>query len=191
MFSDRLKSLTKPFHDELEHHRINQKLFNKNGSIEDYCEFLQIQHFIVSSLEHQIESYYAPLLELGITYDYRAPLAEQELKLLNFPSCEEKNKNFHIDDFSSVLAAVYLLEGSRHGAMVLLKMLKPILPEAHPFLFLQSNPHEFMIRWKAIIDSLERYASTKELENQLILDVCRLYTEMRLAYDNHRTTRNV
>lgn len=190
MFLERLKTLSKPFHDELEHHSINQRLFGKEVSLEDYGEFLRLQYIIFRSLEQEIVRCSPSLLKMGVEYHYRAPLAAQELEALNI-GVDEENILFEINDLSSVLASVYLLEGSRHGAMVLLKMLRTIMPADHSFLFLESNPQDFMIRWKRMTQVLQEYASDKEIENTFILNVCRLYSAMGVVYDNHRTTHNV
>ena len=187
MFLERLKTLTKPFHDEVEHHSINQNLFAHEASDKEYGEFLQLQYLMFTSLEQEIVRYSSSLLDIGIEYHCRAHLAEKELKHLNIPVGEEK-VTFELDDLSSVLAAVYLLEGSRHGAMVLLKTLRTIMPSDHDFLFLESNPQEFVVRWKRMAQTFEQYASDKEIENAFILNVCRLYCAMGVVYDNHRTT---
>lgn len=183
--AEQLKNLSKPFHDSLENNPINQNLFSKNVSIFDYYRFLSLQYIIFTALENKIDCFLPQFSEYGIIYVSRALEAKKELEAhgISLPSISF-DASF-INDFSSALASLYLLEGSRHGAMVILKSIRPFMPSDYIFLFLETNPSVFMQQWKIITKIIQEKSATKEFRSKLILDVCKLYLEIESFYNDY------
>ncbi len=185
MLSERIKKLSKPFHDNLESKSINQNLFSQNASINDYQRFLSLQYVIFTALDSKLNHFLPQFEKYGIVYIPRGLEAKKELEAYNIPLPKVSFDASFITDFSSAIAALYITEGSRHGAMVILKSIRSFMPSDYRFLFLQTNPSLFMQQWKIIIQTIEDYSNTKEKQKKLILDVCKLYLELESFYDEY------
>lgn len=185
MIHERLKTLSRPFHDHLESHPINQNLFSKNASASDYYQFLSLQYSLFLPIEVKLFDFIPDFFHYGITFHSRAIEAEHELTSLNLPLPEIRFDASSITDFTSALASLYILEGSRHGAIVILKTIRPLMLPEHPFLFLKTDPSAFMAEWKSIIKVMQEYTSTRTLEDTLILNVCQLYLEIERFYNEY------
>ncbi len=191
MFAQMLKIKTKPYHDQLESHFINSSLFGPNPTRADYIRFLQTQYQIWSPLEEKILLFQEKLQKIGIIYNSRVNDLKDELILLReTPSKIDFDPSF-MDDFLAVLGAIYLMEGSRHGAFHILKVAKRMMGEDHRFLFLEMNQMVFFENWKNFMIQLENYVTTHNLENQFILAVCDLYEEFGRLYDKCAATHNM
>lgn len=182
MTPEQIKKLSKPFHDNLENNSINQKLFSHNANIGDYHRFLSLQYAIFSALDSKINHYLTQFSEYGIIYSLRGLEAKKELEAYGVPLPELSFDASFITDFSSALAALYIIEGSRHGAIVILKSIRSFMPSDYQFFFLQINPPLFMQQWKIILRTIEDYSNTQKSQNKLILDVCKLYLEIEGFY---------
>lgn len=184
MTSERLKNLSKPFHDTLESHLINQNLFSQSATVSDYYRFLSLQYIVFTALEDKIQPFLSRFSEYAIVYVSRASQAKQELVACGIPLPKISFDASFITDFSSALASLYLLEGSRHGAMVILKSIRSFMPSDYNFLFLETNPSDFIQQWKNITSAMQSYSTTKKLHNKLVLDVCKLYLEIEGFYND-------
>jgi heme oxygenase len=186
MFLLNLRNQTKLYHDSLEYHSLNQKLFSPNFIIEDYINFIDLQYCIWKSVEEKIAPHKLLLQEkYNIDFVSRASEAFEELKYLNkIPSILEFK--IPIDDsFESCLALLYILEGSRHGAMVILKKVKEHMPENHQFYFLNTDINSFVQKWNFIVRAIESSNEDSSLQEKFINTVNLLYTSIQRFYDEY------
>lgn len=192
MFLLNLRNQTKPCHDSLEHHIINQKLFQPNFKIEDYINFIDLQYCIWKSVEEKVTPYKSLLEEkYNITFVSRAADALEELK---HSSKTPSTLKFEIplnDSFESCLALLYILEGSRHGALVILKKVKEYMSQNHQFCFFNTNINTFVEKWNCITNAIENLnENSSQKEEKFIEDVNLLYKSIEGFYDEYSTTIN-
>lgn len=192
MFTLDLKNQTKLCHDSLENHIINQKLFQPNTNFEDYCNFIDLQYRITEALEQKILPYKEHLKkEFNIDFISRATEVSKELQYINKIPTNLIFKTELKDDFESCLCALYILEGSRHGALVILKKIKSFMPEEYPFYFLKSDFNEFIKRWNLIIEAIEKKSKTSIQTEQNLINLTKsIYKSIERFYDEYSTTIN-
>lgn len=180
---EKLKKLTKPFHDILETHPSNTPLFSEEATRHDYHDFLAIQYGVCALLEAKIDQ--SNLNDYPVVYRSRVDTLKKEFESLNMPLPKIASHSPSGCDggiFVS-LAALYLLEGSRHGAFMILAKIKKLMPDNYPFYFLETNKEEFFGNWGNIMQTISTVVTTKELEDKFILNVCQLYLDIESIYD--------
>lgn len=188
MFAMQLREITKPYHDDLENHHLNQRLFSNNSNLEDYITFIDLQYCFWLNIEQQIKLYSSELNEFGIDFTSRANDALIELNNLNRTPSPLSYDATHINTLEGCLSALYLLEGSRHGAAVILKKAKEFMPPNYQFVFLQTDNALFITRWKTIINTIEICSKNKnDTQTNLINATISLYTSMQRFYDEYAT----
>ena len=187
MFLLNLRNQTKPYHDSLEHHLLNQRLFSPNFIIEDYINFIDLQYCIWRSVEEKINPYKSLLQEkYNINLISRASDAFEELKYLNKTPSRLDFKIPIDDDLCSCLSLLYILEGSRHGAIVILKKVKEYMPKEHQFYFLNTDIDTFVEKWNFIVKAIESLnEDSLEKQEKFINNVNLLYTSMQRFYDEY------
>ncbi len=186
MFTLELKKQTKPYHDSLENHIINQKLFQSNLNFDDYCNFIDLQYHVTKSLEEKIIPYKDNLKkDFNINFVSRASDALEELKYLNKKPSTLNFKMTIDDDFETCLCALYILEGSRHGALVILKKIKEYIHQNHQFCFLKTDIATFMEQWKFIVNAIESSNKEPQKQEKFINTVNSIYTSIKRLYDEY------
>jgi len=188
MFFDKLKLQTKPFHDRLEHHKLNQILFQEKTTFQDYLLFLDLQYCVWNSIELQIKLYEKDLKNLGIEFISRANDVKKELESLGITHSTITFDTTTISNLQALLGALYLMEGSRHGGMVILKKIKEFAPPTHTFFFLEMDRELFQKRWQSLLGALLTFASkSQEDEDKLISTISELYILVERFYDEYAT----
>lgn len=189
MFLLNLRNQTKNYHDSLEDHPINQKLFNPNFIIEDYINFIDLQHCIWKSVEKRINPHKSLLQEKhNINFISRTSDAFEELKYLNKKPSTLEFKIPLDDNFDNCLALLYLLEGSRHGALVILRKVKDYMPKEHKFYFLNTDINTFVQKWNFITNAIENSnKDSLQKQEKFIDNVNLLYTSIQGFYDEYST----
>lgn len=188
MFFDTLKLQTKPFHERLENHKLNQILFQETTTFQDYLLFLDLQYCVWNSIEMQIKLYEEDLQKLGIKFISRAKDAQQELESLGVVPSKITFDTTSITNLPALLGALYLMEGSRHGGMVILKKIKELAPHNHSFLFLEIDRELFHKRWQSLLEQLLLFAQkSKQNENEIISTISNLYILIESFYDEYTT----
>jgi heme oxygenase len=192
MFFDTLKLQTKPFHDRLEYHKLNQILFQETTTLKDYILFLDLQYCVWNSIELQIQNYQKDLIPLGLQFTSRADDAKKELESLGVIPSTIIFDTTSICNLPTLLGALYLMEGSRHGGMVILKKVKELAPQNHTFLFLEINRELFQKRWQSLLEQLLIFSQkSQENENELITTISNLYILIERFYDEYTTLNNL
>lgn len=186
MFTLDLKKQTKQYHDSLENHIINQKLFQANLNFDDYCNFIDLQYNISKSLEEKIIPYKENLKkDFNIDFVSRASDAIEELQYINRTPTLLNFKLPINDTFESCLCALYILEGSRHGAMVILKKIKEYMPSNHQFYFFKTDINTFMKQWSFIVNAIESSNEDSQNQEKFITTVNLIYTFIQRFYDEY------
>lgn len=189
MFMQDLKKQTKLSHETLENHPLNQKLFQANLNFDDYCNFIDLHYNISKALEEKIIPYKENLKnDFNIDFTSRAFDALEELKYMKkTPSL----LNFKLpinDDFESCLCALYILEGSRHGALVIQKKIKEYVLSNHQFYFFKTDINTFMKQWSFIVTAIESLNENSfQKQEKFINTVNLIYTSIQRFYDEYST----
>lgn len=183
MFLEKLKSETKDLHDKLEEKKINKNLFSPNASIEDYIDFLKVQYSIWLEVEKELGKLIPKLKEKGIEFSSRTEDITKELLKLNIDIPEQKMQIDPIDDLGSALVYLYLLEGSRHGGMVIIRHIKEFMPQGYEYIFLNTDMEKFSKNWKALMMMVSKLCSEEKPQNDFIEGVSSLYEKIGSFYD--------
>jgi len=170
---------------------VNQSLFSSKATKLDYIHFIEVQYLVFASLEKNIKLYQFELQQIGIDFRSRANDAKNELLILGKSPIDVDLDNSFMNNFLYALAAVYLLEGSRHGNIHILKIAKNLVDDTHQFLFLEMNQKEFFENWKNTTLSIQNHIHTHQLEDKFIEVVCDLYEQIGKLYDQCTTTHNM
>ena len=124
---------------------------------------------------------------INIDFISRAFDALEELKYMKkTPSL----LNFKLpinDDFESCLCALYILEGSRHGALVIQKKIKEYMPSNHQFYFFKTDINTFMKQWSFIVNAIESSNEDSQNQEKFINTVNLIYTSIQRFYDEYST----
>lgn len=121
-----LRQATAPLHQQLDQHRVLKPLMSASLSPAQYAvalaSLLRPQQVLEEALQQALTQYYPEY-----RYALRYPWLQQDLQELGQPCPEASDLNFSIHGETQgigVLGLLYVLEGSRLGAQVMLKNLR-------------------------------------------------------------------
>jgi heme oxygenase len=183
-FIDEIRKLTKPFHDSIERHNINRRLFIGNSNLDDYYKFLTIQYIVFRDIENRLADFTEDFNQNQIIIKHDSKKAKIELDNANIQIPDINFDTDFIDDFVSALAGYYIIEGSRNGAIVIAKELKRNITFDYDFIFLDVNPVTFFVDWQKVCQTINDGIIEYEDKEKFILTVCKLYLTMENFYDN-------
>ena len=130
MLQDRLKSVTKVNHDELESLMFVDEIMNKTLSVEQYKILLTTNYIIHAELESALHEHLSADVQAKLQIDNRSKLAalqldldemqirQEELEALDLSFLQIEHSN------AASLGAMYVLEGATLGGHVIYKKLK-------------------------------------------------------------------
>lgn len=125
MVTELLKTETRKYHDEIEQKLESNRLFDGSFTQENYYKMLLVNHQFIKAYEEEILSYLnegdKDLLN-KINFN-KLSLIEKDLSELNLIS-NETGKINHLRNRAEALGALYVIEGSMLGGMVIAKQLK-------------------------------------------------------------------
>ena len=152
-----------------------------------YINFIDLQYCIWKSIEEKINPHKLLLQEkYNINFVSRASDALKELKYLNKTPSTLDFKIPIDNDLYGCLSLLYILEGSRHGAMVILKKVKDYMPKEHQFYFLNTDINTFVERWNFIVKAIESLnEDSLQEQEKFINNVNLLYTSIQRFYDEY------
>lgn len=125
MITELLKKETRQFHDEIEQKLASNKLFEGTFSQNDYYKMLVVNHQFIQVLEPQIKALLSAsdLAFLERINLNKVALLENDLIELNLEIKPIKPIQL-ITNRAEALGALYVIEGSMLGGMVIAKQLK-------------------------------------------------------------------
>lgn len=177
MITDILKLNTRQYHDEIENKLKSNRLFDGTFTQEDYYKMLLVNHQFIKVYEDQILSL---LHEEDIEF----------LKQLNFKKLELIEKDLaelHLEPYKSTvvndlenraqaLGALYVIEGSMLGGMVISKQLKkyPELAESS-FNYFGHYGHDLGPIWKAFVNYLNSNVTAQDQQLEVLNGAIKAY----------------
>jgi heme oxygenase len=182
---ERLKTLTKPFHDETESHGFGKKIFEKTITKDEYCTMLDIFHSVVSPLEEVILSKKSEfeILALDITKRLKSSIIRDDMAGLGRAPSKAMVTAVRGSDFSSLVGAVYVLEGSTMGGQMIAKELKEL---GLPFGYFLPYGEVTMPMWQEFIGFLERCEKKEGFDVEAcILGACAMFLYMRREFKKY------
>ncbi len=178
MIRDRLKVLTKPFHDELEVNSFGKKIFEKSISKEEFCDFLNRFYAILAPIEEAFVAHKDEFAKYGLNVDERLKchIIKSDLESLGCTPTNKRVASVELNNFSALVSAMYVFEGSTMGGMMISKELQAC---GIPFGYFLPYGERTMPMWQGFIKFLEGAEQSGELdENMVIISACSLFLNL-------------
>lgn len=184
----RLKTITKPLHDEIEQNRFSKVLLGEQPDIQTYKAFLlKILRFL-----EPIETAMANTPQwksLGLSKVCRLKLDDirTDLGILGV-SIDDDGKRPQmpkLNSFFEILGAWYVMEGSMVGASMQAPILRKNLgiDEQTGLKYMSGYGASTFEVWKSFIAILEDTTKTKQDQKAIILAACDTFLSLRIWLD--------
>lgn len=175
--TDLLKINTAQYHDEIEQKLESNKLFDGTFTQANYYKMLVVNHQFIKAYESEIHSFLndsdKELLN-KINFN-KLSLIEQDLEELNLTPNEIGTIN-HLNNRAEALGALYVIEGSMLGGMVIAKQLKkyPDLETAN-FNYFGHYGQDIGPIWKAFVSYLNEQLIDEQDQNDTLKGAIKAY----------------
>lgn len=184
MLRERLKVLTKPFHDELESASLNAQLTSKSITKDDYSKLLLLFYSVVAPVEEVFANHSGQFAKFGIDVAQRAKKENLIRDLSNLGVAPKEVMDIKGQSFEWAVGAMYTLEGSTMGGMFISRELALVdfASDAHSYF----NPYgeKTMPMWKQYCDFLSKIEEEPDFDSgKAILAACEMFLTMQRALD--------
>ncbi len=150
-----LKNATYPLHEWLEEFYLFEKIKKNNLSEEEYIFLLKKFYSFFSIIELIIKNYKNEFVEKKLEdIEKRLEKTKWLIEDLNYLNVEIDNLNIKkniefktLNNFASVVGALYVLEGSTMGGMQIVKMIEKNFKNNVPNRYYQSYNQDTMNKW--------------------------------------------
>ncbi|MEY4504155.1 MAG: hypothetical protein RL154_448 [Pseudomonadota bacterium] len=180
MLRDRLKNLTKPFHDEVEQNSTGGSVMEKTITKNEYINMLSSFYSYLKPFEDVLLIHKDMFLQRGIdvTKRFRSHLLENNLATLGVQLPEIKNYNHK--EFEQLVGTFYVYEGSTMGGMALYKMLGEIEFAKDARSYFLPYGENTMTYWKEFTNFLVALSDEKDFnESKAILAACETFLNLK------------
>lgn len=177
MVTDILKKETKQFHDEIEQKLESNKLFDGTFTQTNYYKMLLVNHQFIKAYENEIFSYLNDAdkdLLNRINFN-KLDLIEKDLQELQLTPNEVGVIN-QLSNRAEALGALYVIEGSMLGGMVIAKQLKrfPEL-ETASFNYFGHYGQDIGPIWKEFINYMNNQLIDENEQNNALQGAIKAY----------------
>jgi heme oxygenase (biliverdin-IX-beta and delta-forming) len=185
---DRLKRVTKPFHDQLENTAIARSLAEGSVSRSKYQRYLDHLAALHAHIEEKVQQFSQwKEYNIDITQRVRYPLLKEDLAALQSSESELSIPPLEVPwSFASAVGVMYVLEGSTMGGKILAQRLSHLLGgDALPATrYFQSYGERTMPMWGEYCAFLDLFASRHpESQDQVILSACAMFLLLQRIMD--------
>ena len=180
MLRDRLKNLTKPFHDELETKSIPQKIISKTITKDEYIHLLSVFYSILQPFEIELSNQSAKFASFGISINQRAKAHLLENDLTNLGVALPKTIKYSEQDFEHLVGAMYVFEGSTMGGIHLSRELALVdfAKDAHSYF--TPYKQDTMQRWQEFCLFLDQIDKQSNFDGDTtILSACKTFLSLK------------
>jgi len=170
----RLKSETRPQHEQLEQHPLSQALMAVPPRLDAISTLLQKFYGFYVPVEARLMQ--QPGFDFAARSKVRAlefDLAILGIKAAALPLCPTLPP---INTLADALGCAYVLEGATLGGQIINRHLSRHLDQR--FAFYSSYGEEVGIMWKAFGAFANSYATTPQLEDQVVAAACATFTTL-------------
>ncbi len=174
MITERLRSETRPHHDQMEAVGFSDKIMSGQLSLEEYKTLIRNNYIMNGLIEKAAESLEGFTSLEGLDYENRkkSALLEKDLKVLSIDQAE-LDKHAYTMEFTSIpqaLGSYYVMEGSTLGGSVISRHLakNENLSDVKEFNFYGCYADQVGPMWKAFQAVLIREADSKEKEDAMV-----------------------
>jgi heme oxygenase len=183
-FHQRLKTLTHPFHDELEATELAKSLANATIELDDYANYLHKMHQLHNEIEKKLQSFKEfSHYSIDTSKRSRSDFLKKDLKSLNANNKEVSSFNLEIEwSFPVAIGVMYVLEGSTMGGQILKERLKKLPVEnAHTITnYFDGYGAQTMKLWQEYSLFLEKYVQENPHDSsKIILGACAMFLKMQ------------
>ncbi len=184
---ERLKTITKPLHDEIEQNRLSKILLSDAPNLDAYKEFLLKMLMFIKPIEEAMLSA-KEWSECGLDQICRIKSKdiESDLEILGVKAMIESEVILpRFDDFFSILGAWYVLEGSMVGASMQAPILRKglCIDEQSGLLYMSGYGSRTFEVWKRFTDKLNEIAPDAKSQKKVILTACDTFLSLKLWLD--------
>jgi heme oxygenase len=181
---EQLKTLTKPFHDQLENTVLARSLADGSVSRDRYERYLGHLLTLHSVIEEKIRHYPQwKEYNLDITQRVRYPLLQSDLTSLNAPESAASLPPLAVSwSFATAVGVMYVLEGSTMGGIFLAQRLSHLLGDdgLPATRYFQGYGELTMPRWGEYCTFLERFSLQEpKSHEEVILAACAMFLLMQ------------
>ncbi len=177
LVTDILKKETAQYHDDIEQRLESNKLFDGTFTQDNYYKMLVVNHQFIQSLEPEIKALLtvSDLAFLSKINLNKLALLEKDLHELNLPINPTEKLNL-LANREEALGALYVIEGSMLGGMVIAKQLKkyPDL-EQTGFNYFGHYGQDIGPIWKSFVAYLNENLITEEQQQQTLNGAIKAY----------------
>lgn len=177
LVTDILKKETAQYHDEIEQKLASNKLFEGTFNQDDYYKMLIVNHQFIQALEPEIKALLKieDLELLNKINLNKLQLLEKDLVELNL-KINEPIKVEVLKNRAEALGALYVIEGSMLGGMVIAKQLKkyPELEQAG-FNYFGHYGQDIGPIWKSFVAYLNENIISEEDQNDTLNGAIKAY----------------
>lgn len=175
--TDILKKETAQYHDEIEQKLESNKLFNGTFTQANYYKMLEVNYQFIAVLEPEIKSF---LTEADLSFLDQINLNKLELLAKDLTELKLKKtlpqSNELLDNRAQALGALYVIEGSMLGGMVIAKQLKKYSELAETgFNYFGHYGQGIGSIWKSFVAYLNDNIKEEDQQEQVLIGAIRAY----------------
>jgi heme oxygenase (biliverdin-IX-beta and delta-forming) len=187
-FHARLKTITKPLHDEIEQNRFSKALLGESPDIQTYTQFLvKLLSFLepiekaMMARQEWIEFRFSDICRL------KSDEIRHDLKILGVSSEQIADASIlpNLTDFWSILGAWYVLEGSMVGASMQAPILRKGLgiDEKTGMKYMFGAGERTLEVWRSFMANMESVVQTPQAQKAVILAACDTFLSLCLWFE--------
>jgi len=174
---ERLKVLTKPFHDEVETGSLSAKIMDEQITKDEYVSMLTFLYEALKPLEDAIFAN-KDNFSIDVQKRFRASLLQNDLAKLGCKTPE--TTLFGEKDFEWLVGSMYVFEGSTMGGIWLFKALSSIDFAKDARSYFLPYGESTMPMWKEFTLFLDEVATRDDFDdNKAILAACETFLRLK------------
>jgi heme oxygenase len=189
MISERLRTETAHHHEAIENAKRFRRLGQPDFNLEEYKQMLALFYGFYQPLEESFRRFPQVLNALDYEARFKLPLLARDLKALGYtddmlaqiPHCEYVPE---VNSDAQALGAIYVMEGSTHGAQFIAKRLREQLSLGDEGLsYYQGYGSETQARWKAFKLYLDSVLEDGAQNDQVVATASKTFEALHLWMD--------
>ncbi len=190
MITDRLKTETRPYHDNMERVGFSDKIMNGSLNLEEYKLLIRNNYIMNSIIEKAVSALpeFVNLKELNFEGRKKNHLLERDLDVLGLNKAELDALDYSMsfDNLSQALGAFYVMEGSTLGGSVISRHLakNPNLASVPEYNFYGCYGDMVGPNWKMFQGVLISHADSTEKEDQMVQAACDTFDYFRGIFED-------
>jgi len=162
-----LKKETDQLHKEVEKNSLARFILDQSITVEKYTHFLLQNYYSYLEIEQQLiaNKQLAPDTLLSFISNEKSDALYKDIAYLSdHDLLSDEEFSFSMSSTAALIGALYVIEGSMLGGLLISKRLKNCkhLEEVKEFHFFGKNPEQSLTRWKTFTKVVEELSFSEE-----------------------------